>query len=364
MAVMGYFCTKCGTPADVDARFCADCGAPHKAAAATAATAAVCASGDGVVAAITVPTTPRRVGILIAGGVIAVVAIVGGLVCLMADEAASPEVFVKAINSYYDNNPVAAAKLLCAADLQLAEDPVSVSSFESQRRATMDTLVAAGLYSSPEVQTTGSFFSMQTYRYRRTEAGSRAVKDGKLCVAPAIRVKNVRYELGVPGTKLTALFHYEFKQPEPWLKGDLAKRITRSLDQNADYLAVLELRDGKWRMTTDDPRVAKAVAAGRMAAPQQSLAQRVKSWFRTGNPLIGQWRITNSPWLAGTRVSFSADQAVVDRPNEAVRYEVKGDSVTVHYVARNSSDVFNIQDDDHISLLSDTDVLLLERIKD
>src|SRR5471030_460287 len=199
MSVMGHFCTKCGTPADVDARFCADCGAPHKAAAATAPTAEVSASADVVGAVTTAPATPRRVGILIAGGVIAVVAIVGGLVCLTVDEAASPAVFAQAIDSYYDNNPVAAAKLLCAADLQLAEDPVSVSTFESQRRATMDSLVAAGLYSSPEVQTTGSFFSMQTYRYRRTDAGSRAVKDGKLCVASAIRVKNVRYDLAAPG---------------------------------------------------------------------------------------------------------------------------------------------------------------------
>ncbi len=33
------------------------------------------------------------------------------------------------------------------------------------------------------------------------------------------------------------------------------------------------------------------------------------------------------------------------------------------YVARKSSDVFSIQDDDHISLVNDADVLLLQRIK-
>jgi len=361
---MARFCAKCGTPADIDARYCDGCGAPHKPAVAAAPASA---SAEAPVVEITAPVAPHRAGkgaALIAGGVLAVFAIAGGMVYLTADEAASPELFAKAINSYYDQNPAAAAKLLCAADLQLAENPVSVSDFDSRRRATMDSLVAAGLYSPPEVQTTRSFFSTQTYRYSRTDVGNRAVKDGKLCVAPAIQVKNVRYNQQAPGAKLAALFHYGFKQPEPWLKADLAERVTRSLDLDGERLAVLELRDGKWVMTSDDPRVARSVAAGRLAAPQQSLAQRVRSWFRTGNPLIGQWRITNSPWLAGARVSFSAEQAAVGRPNEAVRYEVKGDSVTVHYVARKSGDVFHIQDDDHISLVSDAGVILLERIKD
>lgn len=351
---MAKFCTKCGAPADVEARFCEDCGAPHQTPAAA-------------VPVSTESAAPRQFGrraILIAGSMFAVFAIVGGAVYLTADEAASPEVFGRAINSYYDQNPAAAAKLLCVADFDLTADPVLLTGFESWRRNAMDSLVVAGLYSQPEVLTSGSFITTQTYSYSRTAAGKEAVKDGRLCVAPAINVRSVRFEQRSAGTKVAALFQYEFRKPAPWLKDELAKRVSHSLRLDDDHLAVLELRNGKWVMTTDDPRAARSVAAGRLEMPKLSLTQRIKSWFRTGNPLVGQWRITNSLWLAGARISFTPEQASVGRPNEAVRYEIRGDTVTVHYLSRNRSDVFTIQDEDHISLSADTDVLLLERIKD
>ena len=350
---MARFCAKCGTAVDADACFCGECGVPLRPAAAAAAAPA--------------PTAARRAGklaFLAAGGVLAVFGVVGGLAYLTADEAASPEVFAKAIGKYYETNPAAEARLRCVADLDLEKDPVAVRGFESRRRATMDELVAAGLYAPPEVQSSGGFFSMQSYRYQRTDAGSRVIKDGKLCVAPAIEVRNVRFEQGAAGSTMAAQFQYDLKRPEPWFKGELARQLGRSLPLEKENFAVLELRDGKWVMSSDTARFARAVAAGRTAVPAQSLGQRVQSWFRTGNPLIGQWRITNSPWLAGTRLVFNANQASVGRPNEAVRYEVKRDTVTVHYVERNTSDVFQIQDDDHINLLSDAGVFLLERIKE
>lgn len=353
---MAKFCAKCGTPATADARFCDDCGASLKQPGAAAAPAAV-------LPAVKPARSGKRAG-LVAGGVLAVFVAAGGLVYLTTDEAASPEVFAKAIGRFYETNPAAAAKLLCANDLQLAADPVVVGEFEGNRRATMDALVTVGLFSSPEVKTGGGFFAMSDYRYSRTEAGRRAIKDGKLCLAPALRVMDVRYEQAAPGTKVAARFHYELKQPESWLTGELAKRLTRSIGLDDDHFAVLELRDGKWIMSSDDPRAAFVAGAGRTAVPAPSLLQRVKGWFRTGNPLIGQWRVTNFPWLDGARISFSAELASVGRPDEAVRYDIKGDRITVHYVARNASDVFIVQDDDHIRLAAGKDEIQLERIKD
>lgn len=352
---MAKFCAKCGTPAAADARFCDDCGAPLKQPEAGAAPAAVTLAAKR-------DRSGKRAG-LVAGGVLALGAAVGGLAYLTADETASPEVFTKAIGRYYENNPAAAAKLLCANDLQLDADPVVVGEFEGSRRATMDGLVTAGLFSSPEVHSGGGFLAIRDYRYSRTEAGRRAIKDGKLCLAPAVQITGVRYDQPAPGTHVSAQFHYELKQPEPWLTGELAERLTRSIDLD-DHVAVLELRDGKWIMTSDDLRAAHSVDASRAASPAPSLLQRVKGWFRIGNPLIGQWRVTNFPWLAGARISFSAEQAAVGRPDEAVRYDINGDRITVHYVERNASDVFIVQDDDHIRLAADKEEIQLERIKD
>lgn len=356
---MTRFCTQCGTPADDDARFCEECGAPFK----------PVARADAVQLATTPLATTGRKGKrrrVVAGAAVAAVMVGGGLAAyLLADEQASPQVFSKAIEQYYATSPAAAAKLLCIGGLQLNGEPVVLSSFESGRRGLMDELVSAGLYQPPVVQGGGGFMSLETYRYRRTEAGTRAVQNGRLCVAPALQVKTVQLGHGQSATQQAALFRYQFKQPEAWLTGNLAARAAHALSLDEDHAAVMALRDGKWIMTTDDAGVAKALAAGRgVAAPQPSLLQRVKGWFRTGNPLIGKWRITTVTWLRNGVISFAADQASVGRPNEPVTYEVKGDTVTVRYTERNASDVFTIQDDDHISILAGNDSLLLERVKE
>jgi hypothetical protein len=345
---MANFCTQCGTPADADARFCDHCGKPSLPATVPA-----------------VAVRPGKRAVVIGGGVAVVLALAGAAAFLFADEAASPEVLSKAIGRYYQQNPEAASRLLCAGGLQLDADPVVVNSFESQRRGLMDALVAAGLFAAPEVQTSGSFFTMQTYRYGRTEAGKHAVQNGRLCVAQGLDIQQVHYDQRQQGKKLAVLYSYAYKQPQAWLQGDLAAQISRRLDPSQERLAVLELREGKWVMTSDDPLQAKAVAIGGVtAAPQVSMLQRVQGWFRFGNPLLGNWRIANAPWLAGAVVRFDAETAAVGRPSEPVTYEVKGDVVTVRYVQRNHSEVFYVRDADHISLTKNNDAILLERIKD
>lgn len=295
----------------------------------------------------------------------AALAAAGVAAFLLADEAASPEVFSKAIDRYYAQNPGAASALLCVGGLQLDADPVVVGSFESQRRGLMDALVAAGLFAAPEVQTTGSFFTMQTYRYGRNDAGRQALQNGRLCVAQGLDIQHVDYDQRQQGKKLAVRYRYAYKQPHPWLQGDLAAQISRRLDRSQERLAVLELRDGKWVMTSNDPSLARAVAMGVVvAAPAASILQRVQGWFRGGNPLLGDWRVANAPWLAGAVVRFDAETAAVGRPSEPVRYEVKGDAVTVHYVRRDHSEVFYVRDADHISVSKNNDAILLERIKD
>lgn len=355
---MAQFCTKCGTPAEPDARFCEDCGAPYNVAVQPVAVAAA------VPAAAAAPSRDGKRAALLGGVVLALFAVLGGVAYLTADEAASPALFARAIDRYYAGNPAAADQLLCAGDLRLEDDPVSVNDFDPQHRQTMNLLVQAGLFKPPQVEASGGFLRMQSYHYRRTEAGKRAIRQGKLCVAPAMQVKRVQFHQDHPGTQVAATFLYELKQPEVWMKGELGERISRSLGLGREHVAVMELQNGKWVMTTDSVRIATAVAAGRLAVPEKTLAQRMQSWFRSGNPLIGKWRVANSPWLAGVVISFGAEQAAVGAPTEAVRYEITGDDVKVYYLTRKRSDRFSIVDNDHINLMSDTEVLQLERIKE
>jgi len=297
--------------------------------------------------------------------VAAVLVAAGVAAYLLADEQASPEVFSKAINHYYATNPAAAAKLLCIGGLQLNGESVVLTSFEPGRRGLMDELVAAGLYHPPLVQGGGGFMSLETYRYSRTDAGTRAVQNGRLCVAPGLQIKSVQLSQGQSSRQQVASFRYEFKQPEVWLTGNLALRAARAFELDQDHTAVMALRDGKWIMITDDTSTAQTHAAGRNAvSPQSSLLLRVKGWFRSGNPLIGKWRITTMSWLHNGVISFAADQASVGRPNEPVTYEVKGDTVTVSYTQRNASDVFTIQNENHISIHAGNEILLLERVKE
>lgn len=360
---MARFCTQCGTPADAESRFCVECGTPCKANPPEPTPASAPASEAGVGTALA-PRPGKRA--LLIGGVAAVVLVgVGGAAYLLADQKATPEVFANAISSYYAANTEAADKLLCVGGLQLDRNPVRLNSMEGERRRFMDELATAGLFAPAVVQSSGGFFSIETYSYSRTDAGSQAIRDGRLCAAPALKVTDVRFAAEASGPQVVARFRYDFERPAAWLAGNLAQQVRQRLSQQDERVAVMALQDGKWIMISDNPRTARAMAAGsRAEAPPPSMLERVKGWFRTGNPLLGKWRVTNALWLDGTVITFSETHAAVGRPDEAVTYEIKDQRITVRYTERGASDVFVVKDDDHLTLEGELASVQLVRIKE
>lgn len=343
---MAQFCTKCGTPREVNSNYCDHCGAPHP-------------LGVSNSAVNVVQVNKKRIGLILVATLISFAAL-GGLTYLNKDSVASTEVLTSAISHFYEKNPSEVRKFACA-NWGLIGDTLEVSQYDSDKLSFMDDLANAGLYSQPEVHVIGGFFfSSKNYRYRVTPLGLSAIKEGSLCFASAINIKEVSIKEQFGQRRTIAHFKYDLKGSPSWLSGNLAERAKRALHLDDQSVAVLIRNGGKWEMVTDDVQFAESVSENSGLIPKRTFLQQIKDGIRTGNPLIGRWEVQN--FGVPSQLNFAAEYAEFGTAKHAVTYELKNDVVIIYDKNKREIIRFYVEDGDHISARIRRQMTIYERV--
>jgi len=181
---MTRFCTQCGAANTDDARFCAHCGAPMR---------HVPIPTSATQPAVPPVAAPRQGwGVWLLAATMAALLVVAGILAwwvfgrnpgptqAQADAAAA---------AWLQQHQSQLQQAACVRNLDYAQDPLLVNAFDQNTRQWLDALVRVGVYTGPRVVRYG-FFEQLQYRYGPQAA--RYIRDGALCVAPALAVSRVQ----------------------------------------------------------------------------------------------------------------------------------------------------------------------------
>ena len=395
---MAHFCTKCGTPANADARFCENCGAPLAAAPTgpSSDTLPRMAQPAGLVSSAAVrPALSRRTLGLI-GGAVAVVVIGGGLLAwMLAPEAASQASFTRAIERHFAANPAARDQLVCFNNLPYKTDPIRAEEYDQRTRGWLNTLVRAGVYSAPRTESSGGFFRQTQYVYQLTDVGRASVRENRLCIASGVHVTSVTGfdQVQKNGERSTAIgaATLEPVQEAPWLSksSERAAIMQRLAGPGMTGRFPLALVDKKWQVDLT-PATARSGLNGRngfpradgsadgplaglfggMQAPDTAAAKAPRSpglfdklsqMFRFGgHPLVGKW--TDESGIVS--FEFTADSMVTSGVSIPATFQVKGDDVFVTPSnGGGQSLIVKMRDADHAALDMGMMSVMLRRVR-
>jgi hypothetical protein len=375
---MANFCKKCGTPALDGALFCDECGNPL-----AAPTAMVPPPVRPL--ATTAPVAINKRALVIAGSLVAVLAVGGGGVAFMlAPEKASEASFSRAITTYLDSNIELRDRVLCLSNVPYQNDQVQISLFDQQNRQWMDALARSGLYSAAEEQTSGGLFQQTSYVYQITPAGKAAVRNKQLCLASGVKVKSVtgfdRVQEVNGSPSAEALAVVEIAGVTEW--------VTKSPDRNLllgklgffgrpVQFPMVQI-EKKWTVVDNKQREAKRTRAsnpdpfGALTLPSERIStlepastenflSKFKSLFSFGaaHPLVGKWR-----GFGETTMEFTSDTITINGAVINATFVTKGDRVTVTSPAFNGVGViYKMIDKDTASVDMGIMEVELKRIK-
>ena len=255
------FCTKCGHRNDDADAFCEECGQPLKKSSSsfTSPTPQPHASTPSV------KEKPARRGRLLFGGlaVVSILTIGGGAAYyFLSPEAPSNEVFADRINHALLNNPAftaAQARHTCLENFNYAADPVLINPYDTHTQQWLKLLVDGGLYVGPEtIQENSGYFTTNHLSYKKTEAGSKATQNKKLCFADGLTV--IKLESFSPPEKLgdttisRTVAHLGFRNAQAWTQTPEAKNqmpnfFSKELKER--FVLVLN-KDGKWEVASPE----------------------------------------------------------------------------------------------------------------
>ncbi|MEQ1667252.1 MAG: hypothetical protein ABL868_02240 [Sulfuriferula sp.] len=244
-------------------------------------------------------------------------------------------------------------------NLHYDKDKISVSGYDSNTKQWLDALVSAGLYNAPEKVESGGWFSQTHYQYQKTELGLKAVRHGKLCFANGIVVDKVTYAEPQKNNETSLIkghYSYHYNAPEKWVSlPTVIKLASDKLGKTQFEDDVLLLAtQGKWHIATANDRrsireLAKIEAAQAQLDMLNADSGGLVSWFKGlfaglgGNPLIGQWRSSES----GETIVFTNTEMKDGNHNVPVTYQIQDKTVMVNASGR-AAITFVIVDADHI----------------
>ena len=174
---MPQFCTQCGAPVTQDARFCQACGAPLRHPAAPRPKADL----DGKLG---------NRGMLI-GGVLGGLVVFAGLALWLLGHGGGPSgaELEAAGKQWLSGHAQTLLQDACLHDMDYAADAVFIDDADQETRRWMDTLVAAGVYAAPQPLRRGPVVQ---WKYAHGSQAGRFIRDGQLCVADGVAVRDVR----------------------------------------------------------------------------------------------------------------------------------------------------------------------------
>jgi RNA polymerase subunit RPABC4/transcription elongation factor Spt4 len=356
------FCKRCGALADDAARFCDACGEPF-----------VKASTKAEIIAPVTHSEPIAVAkiIKIAGVSMGVLAILAGAAWFFTKADSPPD--PSALSTMLDADQTAIDQRVCLDNLPYDKDKISVSGYDNNTKQWLDSLVTAGLYSTPEKVESGGWYSQISYLYQQTPIGLKAVRNGKLCFANGIVVDTVNYTepQKINDTSLIkGHYSYHYNMPEKWVSlPALMKLASDKLGKTQFEDDVLLLSaQGKWRIATAVDRQTMRELANIDAAKQQISIPVANSggllgWFKDlfsglgSNPLIGKWQSQES----GEAVEFTPTDMIEGRRVLPVVFKMQDKTVVVS-VAGQPPITFVIIDANHVLMDSGFFKLSLTRV--
>ena len=376
---MANFCTKCGTAHLADARFCEECGSPVNKTPAIAASIPAFAAPTAAPAPTPTPA-PTKVKsrmLLVVGGAVALVVAGGvGLVILLSPEKATEASFSRSINDYFAKNSAARERLVCLSNLPYQRDPIRVGQYDQSNKQWLDSLAKNGVYSAPEEQGNGGFFSQTQYVYRLTAVGKKSIHDNKLCLAGGLKVKSVtgfdRVQESNGRSTAYASAVLEMTDEAAWLSksADRTEILQQANVQEISTKLTLALVDKKWqvdesgtssRSRANPNRSRDAAESSQIKPSSEGLFDKFSSLFSFGgHPLIGKWQ--DESGLAS--LEFTKDSLVNNGVMMKAEFKTKGDEVIVTPEAgQGVSLIFKVRDRDHISMDAGVISINLARVK-
>lgn len=356
------FCTKCGHKNADDNRFCEECGTPLKvtppAAPATAPAPAPVQSIHQPPVSTPAPKAARNA--LLYGGIAAVVVVVAATAAYFALRAQEPSnaLFASLIEKSVATDASAYKNRYCLSNFAYDKDPVFVGGNDSGTQQWLGILTRAGLYTEPEVETVQmGFFTEQRLKYGKTEAGRKATQGRTLCIADGVMVDKV--EGFTPPAKAgaleysTATVQFKLRNPMPWVSTEETRRAANIAMEFQDT-KLLVLKDRQWALgSNDDLRAANTATQRQQRASKTAnesgasgggfFSALTKLFGSAGNPLMGRWS-SNVMGMVTVQFEFDADSMTSNGQRTKVRYEVKGDTVTVYPEGSSVGEVFNVVD--------------------
>lgn len=342
------FCTKCGHQNPDDADFCAECGAPLHRAAPTQVSTNSAATPSFAPPTQVVPSTPRpnRKYWMIAAGAVGTLVVAGvGLFFMLAPESPSKDVFGRLAAKAISEDAELFRGKYCLSNFAYDKDPVYVNQFDSRTQQWLSVLTQAGLYNQPEAITSGGFFPSVQLKYAKTEAGQKAIKGNRLCIADGVTV--VRVEDFSPPQKAgdaefsRAQIRFGLTNPMPWIKSDEARGMMSNLGDEFTEQITYVLKDGKWAVASAQDMRGLSDSRSTGAATQQSTTPKKSEGFLDSlkkmlgispvNDLMGQW--SGTVFGAAIQYEFKPDEFTAKGPMGEVKlkasYETRDDKIII-----------------------------------
>lgn len=321
---MARFCTHCGASNDADAAFCESCGQPLARPAASSAPPPA-PPPDGATA-----RAPRR-GLLI-GGIIAVVAvaIIAVVLALTLGSGATPSggQAKKLAQQWLDQHRDALMAGACLANFNYGQNPVDVASWDTSTQQWLATLVAAGVYSTPQKVQSG-YTPMLRYAYGPSAV--QYIRNGQLCLARGVDIAKTELLTGkqaleaaqVPpsvrvGDALLAKvadikITLAWQGVPAWANAPIVQQQWMQLPNQMEHTVMLYHRkDAGWTLATpeDQQRWAQELATAVMNPDSASEFSALSGALKAMNPY--QQYVAQSQVSEGLSLADGAETAIAE----------------------------------------------------
>lgn len=359
---MSKFCKKCGAGLEEGTLFCESCGAPVQ---------AVAKNEQSVRPAEIVKKqsiSGNKLMLAIGSSVIGLILLAAGVWILTGAPGKPSEERLSALLNA-DNR--FKSRTVCLGNFQYDHAAANVNTGDQTTQQWFGILVAAGLYSAPQIVTTGGWLSRELFQYTPTDKGKLAIKNGRLCFAQGVVLDKVTYgdvQQVQNKSYATAEYTYHFLNAEDWTKRPETKHFAADVfgqDTMTDKL-VVERADKEWVVSDIPADSLSIIVAARQAKPVRSdstadgfLAGLTNLFSGLGgNPLIGKWR--NS--ISGETVEFTATDVIGSRGRAKINYEVKGNQVNLTNSDTLGVSMCTVTDSKHMTMVEAGRVYQFNRI--
>jgi zinc-ribbon domain len=389
---MAIFCTKCGTSNDDVGKFCENCGAQLRASLKSLpASLAPTPTEDTQSQSL---KSGRRAfdskKLMLAGTALAgAVLLAGGATYFLTrPPAATAGALLAAAKAAYGKDATDKLSLeLCISNINYSKSTFNAGMNDQNTQAWLNSLVKAGLYSTPLEISSGGFFPHPLLQYVATPELDKYRQGGKLCAAKDVELTEVT-EIGKPeeqsfgrngeSTKVLTVnskLRMKSLNTAPWMElpevrdefvGNLSNWEYKDKAFQKLIPMSFGIKDNKWttgsayeaqlqKQYQNAQRGNKQAETNDSAKGQSgSFASKLSGLFSFGHPLKGTWRAVAGTGILGIPIpegmmpnlTFTSDSMELMGQSTQVDFSVDGKRVKVTPKGQSQSLIFVMEDSD------------------